>query len=88
MTVDNRIKNSHYYKGVAHLNEVDVYRVLQLFEVTDPCLQHAIKKLLVPGKRSGGKDRMADVREAIYSLERWQEMRAEDQTMDPIESDI
>ena len=72
-------KNPHYYKGVEHLTHVDVYRVLSLFEVTDPCLQHAIKKLLVPGARGGGKDRSRDIAEAILSLERWQEMRAEDE---------
>lgn len=71
-------RTKHYYKNVAHLSEVDVYRVLSLFEVTDPCIQHALKKLLVPGGRVGGKDRSTDVREAIYSLQRWQEMQRED----------
>lgn len=85
---ENRAKNSHYYKNVAHLSELDVYRVLELFEVTDPCIQHALKKLLVSGGRSGGKDRAADVREAVYSLQRWQEMRMEDQAGLPVESDI
>ena len=28
---------------------VDVYRVLSLFQVNDPCIQHAIKKLLCAG---------------------------------------
>lgn len=80
---ENKAKNRHYYKNVAHLSEVDVYRVLELFEVTDPCIQHAVKKLLVTGGRSGGKDRAADVRDVIYSLERWQEMRMEDQAAGP-----
>ena len=34
-----KLKHSHYYKDVSNLNLIDVYRVLDLFEVTDPCLQ-------------------------------------------------
>ena len=70
-------KHSHYFKDVSKLQTIDVYRVLQLFEVTDPCLQHAIKKLLVAGGR-GAKDANRDVAEAIDSLKRWQVMRDED----------
>jgi len=68
----------HYHKDVEHLRSVDVYRILQLFNVTDPCIQHAIKKLLVPGGRSAGKPMEQDVREAIVSLNRFCQMRAED----------
>src|SRR5580693_885361 len=71
-------KHSHYYKNVEHLKEIDVYRVLQLFNVTDPCVQHAIKKLLVAGRRGAGKDVSKDVQEAIDSLMRWQDMRNEE----------
>lgn len=67
---------NHYYKRVPH-EYVDVYRVLQLFEVTDPCIQHAVKKLLVAGGR-GAKDQAKDVAEAIVSLKRWEEMRCEE----------
>lgn len=70
-------KHTHYFKSVRHLESVDVYRVLSLFGVTDPCLQHAIKKLLVTGGR-GAKDETVDVQEAIDTLERWKEMRLED----------
>lgn len=70
--------HSHYYKDVAHLETVDVYRVLRLFNVTDPCLQHAIKKLLVAGGRGAGKDITRDVQEAIDSLQRMQRMMEED----------
>jgi len=71
------MKHSHYKKPVAGLQFVDVYRVLALFGVTDPCLQHAVKKLLVAGGR-GAKDISQDVQEAIDTLQRWQEMRVED----------
>lgn len=72
----------HYYKDVSHLNTVDVYRVLQLFDVTDPCLQHAIKKLLCAGGR-GAKDAEKDVNEAIDSCARYLDMRAEDHHANP-----
>lgn len=71
-------KHPHYHKDVRHLQTIDVYRVLHLFNVTDPCIQHAVKKLLVAGGRGAGKDISRDVQEAIDSLQRFQEMRAED----------
>lgn len=70
--------HDHYFKDVSSLQRVDVYRVLRLFEVTDPCIQHAVKKLLVPGGR-GSKGVDKDIQEAIDSLARWQEMRKEDE---------
>jgi hypothetical protein len=71
------IEHKHYKKSVAHLSTVDVYRVLQLFEVGHPALQHAIKKLLCAGGR-GAKNAEQDVKEAIDSLNRWNQMRVED----------
>lgn len=71
-------KHAHYYKDVRHLEYIDVYRVLDLFEVADPCIAHAVKKLLVAGKRGGGKDMDRDVQEAIDTLERYKEMRREE----------
>lgn len=70
---------SHYHKRVEGLEWVDVYRVLELFNVTDPAIAHAVKKLLVAGGRGAGKSINQDVSEAIVSLRRWQQMRAEDQ---------
>jgi hypothetical protein len=76
------MKHSHYKKPVAGLQFVDVYRVLALFGVTDPCIQHAVKKMLVAGGR-GAKDISQDVQEAIDTLQRWQEMRREDAATTP-----
>ena len=75
-------KHGHYFKDVTGLNVVDVYRVLQLFGVADPCLQHAIKKLLVAGGRGAGKSIEKDVQEAIDTLERWKAMRNEERNQD------
>lgn len=62
---------------------IDVYRVLRLFEVKDHNLAHAIKKTLVPGQRSGGKSADQDVAEAIWTLQRWEEMNREDKAAKP-----
>ena len=71
------IKYPHYFKDVAHLETVDVYRVLTLFKVTEPCIQHAIKKLLCAGDR-GDKSMIKDITEARDSLNRHLEMLDED----------
>ncbi len=70
-------KHAHYHKPVGHLESVDIYRVLSMYGVTDPCLQHAAKKVLCAGGR-GAKDQAKDVQEAIDTLQRWQEMQVED----------
>lgn len=70
-----REQYSHYHKPCPY-EYIDVYRVLELWKVSDPCLQHAIKKLLVAGDR-GVKDIEKDVKEAIVTLNRWQQMQAE-----------
>ena len=71
------IKYPHYFKSVSHLETVDVYRVLSLFKVNDPCLQHAIKKLLCAGDR-GDKSDIKDITEARDTLNRHLEMLDED----------
>jgi len=48
---------------------IDVYEVLEAFEVTNQATGHAIKKLLAAGKR-GHKDLLKDLSEAIESIER------------------
>ena len=71
------IKYPHYFKSVSHLETVDVYRVLTLFKVNDPCIQHAIKKLLCAGDR-GDKSMIKDITEARDSLNRHLEMLDEE----------
>lgn len=70
--------HSHYKKDIRNLDMLDVYRVLSLFNVTDPCIQHAVKKLLVTGGRGGAKDFDKDIQDAIDSLTRLKDMRRED----------
>lgn len=71
------MSHDHYKKDVSHLDMIDVYRVLELFNVTHPALQHAAKKILAAGGR-GAKDWEKDVQEAIDSLNRALQMREED----------
>lgn len=71
-------KYPHYMKDVSHLSAIDVYRVLDLYEVTNPALQHAIKKLLCAGKR-GSKDCRKDLKEAMDSIVRALAMLDEDE---------
>lgn len=71
-------KHSHYFKDVSHLDTIDIYRVLQLYNVTNPCQQHAAKKVLLAGGR-GGKDYLKDIQEAIDTLERLKDMLKEDE---------
>jgi hypothetical protein len=55
---------------------VDVYDLLQAFEVSDPCLQHLIKKALAAGKR-GHKDALTDYKDILASAKRALELYEE-----------
>ena len=75
-------KYDAYFKDVRHLERIDVYRTVELFgcEKHGHAIGHAVKKLLLTGVRTGGKDVEQEVQEAIDSLIRWQEMRREDKS--------
>lgn len=68
-----------YYKDVTNLTELDVYQVHKLFVIQDPsgAIQHASKKLLLSGVRTGGKSQFDDIREARDTLNRWLELNKE-----------
>ena len=66
---DEPKKHSHYFKDVSDLNEIDVYQVLRLFNVTDPCLQHIVKKALCAGQR-GHKDFETDLKNIFDTAKR------------------
>lgn len=68
-----------YYKRVGDFEEVDVYAVHHLFQVQDPsgCVQHASKKLLLSGVRTGGKSQFKDIKEARDTLTRWLQLNPE-----------
>ena len=68
-----------YYKAINGLTEVDVYAIHQLFEIQDfsGCIQHASKKLLLSGVRTGGKTKRKDIQEARDTLDRWLQLNPE-----------
>ena len=75
---DKQQKHSHYKKDVRHLDYIDVYRIIDLYELHDPCFQHALKKILVPGAR-GHKDLINDINDIIDTMQRKLEMIAENE---------
>ena len=74
-------KYPKYYKDVGNLTEVDVYAIHHLFNINDPsgCIQHASKKLLLSGVRTGGKSMFKDISEARDTLTRWLQLNQESQ---------
>ena len=62
-------QHNHYFKDVSSLNEIDVYMVLKLFNVTDPCLQHIAKKALCAGRRRH-KNFNRDLRDILDTAKR------------------
>ena len=74
---NNLYIDNPYIVDISKYNKLDIYRILKLYEVSDPCLQHAIKKLLCAGKR-GVKNQTQDINEAVQSLQRFLEMQGED----------
>jgi len=66
-------KYPKYYKPVNDQTEIDVYAVHHMFQIQDPsgCIQHASKKLLLSGVRTGGKSAYKDIKEARDTLTRW-----------------
>ena len=71
-------KHNHYFRDVSKLNQVDVYRLIDLFGVTHPVAQHILKKSLAAGQR-GHKDLKRDIQDIVDSGERWLEMLGEDE---------
>lgn len=63
------MKQSRYHKDVSAYDMIDVYDVLRLYEVESHPVGHAIKKLLMAGRR-GAKDYRQDLQEAVDSIQR------------------
>jgi len=63
-----RANGNKYLKECKGIH-IDVYDVLQSFNVTNSAIAHAVKKLLAGGQR-GYKDTKQDYLEAIASIER------------------
>lgn len=66
---------SKYHREIAPGVYVDVYDVLNAWQVTNPALQHLIKKSLCPGGR-GHKTKAEDLDEIIASAKRAKEIES------------
>lgn len=69
-----------YYRAIPPgVDSLDVYAICQMFPVDDPsgAINHARKKLLIPGSRTGGKSMRKDITEARDTLNRWLQLNPE-----------
>ena len=70
---DGMPAHSKYHREIKPGVFVDVYDVLRAWAVSNPALQHLIKKALQPGAR-GHKDLMTDLDDIIASAKRAKEL--------------
>ena len=68
-------KHSHYFRPFPYDN-IDIYRFLEVFDVTCPVAQHIINKAVATGKR-GHKDLQRDWQDIVDSAQRKLEMLRE-----------
>ena len=64
-----RQAHSHYYIDVSDVNEIDFYEIALRYNVTDPCIQHILKKCLAVGNR-GHKDFKRDLQDIADTAQR------------------
>ncbi|WP_312999662.1 hypothetical protein [Leclercia sp.] len=74
--VDESTQDANKYQRSCKGVMIDVYDVLQAWNVTNPALQHLIKKALCPGER-GHKDRQEDLQDILDSAKRAIELEKE-----------
>lgn len=67
--------NTNFYTQTIGGQKADVYRICQVYNITNPCIQHALKKLLRCGRSHKSEEQ--DIQDAIDTLLRWQEMQEE-----------
>lgn len=75
MSQSNADIGKHYrfsFKGV----KLDPYRIFEVYRISHPAQQHAIKKLLRAG--NSVKSLEQDIDEVIVTLNRWKEMMQEE----------
>ena len=61
-----------YKKDVSDLSYIDIYRIADLYDISDHRQFHAMKKTICAGKR-GSKSAKQDMIEAIESILNWLE---------------
>lgn len=66
---DTPQENDHYYINVSDVDEIDFYEIALRYNVTDPCIQHILKKCLAVGNR-GHKDFHTDLKDIAKTANR------------------
>ena len=77
--------NEHYqyfYKGI----KLDPYRIIEVYKITHPAHQQAVKKILRAG--ASIKDLKQDIDETIEALNRWKQMILEDEIVESKEEQL
>lgn len=69
------MSSGDHYKYTFQGAKLDPYRILEVYGISHPAQQHAIKKLLRAG--DSVKDLETDISEVIDTLTRWLEMNDE-----------
>ena len=77
-------KHNHYFRDCPY-DKIDVYRIIDIFEITDPAAQHILKKCIATGKR-GHKDEERDWQDIVDSAQRRLQMLAEDKVVDTVKA--
>ena len=77
-TSQNEFKYPHYHKNGTSKVYVDVYRVIELFDVKDHAIGHAIKNCCAV-VNAAQKTKHKTLQEAISSLLRYLEMQTENE---------
>jgi hypothetical protein len=62
-------ENNHYFIDVSNVDEVDFYEIAKRYNVTDPAIQHILKKCLAIGNR-GHKDLETDLMDILKTAKR------------------
>ena len=62
-------ENNHYFIDVSDVDEVDFYEIAKRYNVTDPAVQHILKKCLAIGNR-GHKDLETDLKDILKTAKR------------------
>lgn len=62
-------QHQHYFIDVSDVDEIDFYEIALRYNVTDPCIQHILKKCLAVGQR-GQKDFHHDLKDIYDTAKR------------------
>ena len=70
--------NNSMFRDVNGVRQIDPYRIIDLYEITDGCLQAALIQILEAGSKPAGTNISKEVQSIINILDRKQEMLKED----------